>query len=209
MKKNWKIIGAILMALMLMCGSALADASVTYEGGAEKFVFLPGSTYSDSDLFENFKNVLPGDTLTQKITVRNDTDKQVRIYMRAESNGMQDRDFLSQLHMTVESRNRDIFEAAPSETAQLTQNTLLGTFKSKGTTELTVTLTVPATLGNEYMSRVGVVPWTFLVEEIPDDDTPHTGDWFQTGVWVGIAILLAMMIVVLILVQRKRQAKEN
>ena len=34
---------AILMLLFLLTGSALAASSVTYEGGAEKFVFLPGS----------------------------------------------------------------------------------------------------------------------------------------------------------------------
>ena len=43
MKKYGRILGAVLMALMMLCGSALADASVTYEGGAEKFVFLPGT----------------------------------------------------------------------------------------------------------------------------------------------------------------------
>ena len=200
---------SIFMLLFLLCGSALASASVTYEGGAEKFVFLPGSEYSDSDLFENFKGVLPGDVLTQKITVKNDTDGQVRIYMRAETEGMEDRDFLSQLSMTVECRDKEIFDAAPSETAQLTNNTLLGTFKTKGSTELTVTLTVPATMGNAYMGRMGVVPWTFLVEEIPEDDTPDTGDWFQTGVWISIAAVLAAAIVMLLIVQRKRRAENN
>lgn len=213
----------VLLALMLLESSALAESSVTYEGGAEKFVFLPGSEYSDSDMFENFKGVLPGDVLTQKITVKNDTDGQVRIYMRAEpgesipaglmeKNGLtveENRDFLNQLSMTVECRDKEIFDAAPSETAQLTNNTLLGTFKKKGSTELTVTLTVPATMGNEYMGRIGIVPWTFLVEEIPEDDTPDTGDWFQTGVWISIAAVLAAAIVMLLIVQRKRRAENN
>ena len=70
---------ALLLVACLLSGSALAAASVSYEGGAEKFVFLPGSEYSASDLFESFKNVLPGDELTQTITVRNDKDMQVRI----------------------------------------------------------------------------------------------------------------------------------
>ena len=214
---------AIFMLLFLLCGSAMAASSVTYEGGAEKFVFLPGSEYSDSDLFENFKGVLPGDVLTQKITVKNDTDGKVRIYMRAEpgesipsglmeKNGLtveENRDFLNQLSMTVECRDKEIFDAAPSETAQLTENTLLGTFKTKGSTELTVTLTVPATMGNEYMGRIGIVPWTFLVEEIPEDDTPDTGDWFQTGVWISIAAVLAAAILMLLIVQRKRRAEDN
>ena len=206
-----KKVAVILLALLLtMVGTAaLADAAVSYEGGAEKFVFLPGSAYSNSDLFENFKNVLPGDSLVQKITVRNDTNGKVRLYMRAEMEGMQDREFLSQLKMTVECRDQKIFDAAPSETAQLTNNTLLGTFNSRGSTELTVTLTVPAEMGNDYMARVGVVPWTFVAEEIEDEKSPHTGDWFQTGVWVGVALLLTAMIVVLLIVQRKRREKTN
>ena len=199
---------SILMLLCLLCGSALAASSVTYEGGAEKFVFLPGSDESETDLFENFKGVLPGDVLEQKITVKNDTDGKVRIYLRAESEGMEDKDFLSQLHMTVECRDKDIFDAAPSETAQLTENTLLGTFKTKGETELTVTLTVPATMGNAYMNRKGVVPWTFLAEEIPEDDTPETGDWFRSGLWIAMAAVLAAAIVLLLIVQKKRR-EEN
>jgi len=197
----------VLLMLLLLAGSALAASSVTYEGGAEKFVFLPGSSYSDSDLFENFKGVLPGDVLTQKITVQNDTDKQVRIYMRAETKGMEDRDFLSQLSMTVDCRDKEIFDAAPSQTAQLTENTLLGTFKKNGSTELTVTLNVPADMGNKYMNRKGVVPWTFLVEEIESTSsgTPDTGDWFQTGVWISIAAVLAMAILLLVLLRRRRE----
>ena len=204
-----RMISILLLVFLLSINVAAATASVTYEGGAEKFVFLPGSEHSDSDLFENFKGVLPGDVLVQKITVKNDTDGKVRIYMRAETEGMEDQNFLSQLSMNVECRDKEIFDAAPSETAQLTSNTLLGTFKTKGSTELTVTLTVPADMGNEYMGRVGVVPWTFLAEEIPEDDTPDTGDWFQTGVWISIAAVLAAAILMLLIVQRKRRAEEN
>ncbi|MGN0745862.1 MAG: hypothetical protein ACI4ML_04225 [Aristaeellaceae bacterium] len=204
MKKIISICLALLMAAAL-CGSALAAASVTYEGGAEKFVFLPGSEESDSDLFENFKNVLPGDTITQTIRVQNATDKQVRIYLRAEPVSDIHREFLSQLSLTVDCKNKEIFDAAPSETAQLTNMTLLGTFKKAGSTDLVVTLTVPESLSNQYMGAMGVVPWTFLVEEIPEDPTPHTGDWFQAGLWIGAAALLAAAVIVLIVLQRRRR----
>jgi len=200
---------AVFMMVFLLSGAAFAASSVTYEGGAEKFVFLPGSEYSETDLFENFKNVLPGDVLEQKITVKNDTDGIVRIFMRADPVSEKDRDFLSQMTMTVESANKELFDAQASETAQLTKNTLIGAFKSKGSTELTVKLYVPVTLGSEYMGRQGTIPWTFLVEEIEVDDTPDTGDWFEMGAWLGAAVVLAAAALVLIVVQKKRSAQEN
>lgn len=198
----------MLLMLLLLSGSALAAASVAYEGGAEKFVFLPGSATSSTDLFEGFKGVMPGDELTQTIMVKNATGSSVRIYMRAEPVSELHKDFLSQLSIRVECKNKEIFDAAPSETAQLTNNTLLGTFKKGGSTELSIKLAVPITLGNEYMNSMGIVPWVFVAEEISEtsDDTPHTGDWFQTGVWIGAALLLSASIVILLVVLRRRSA---
>ena len=201
MKCMFRICLALLLTLLL-CGSALAEANVNYEGGAEKFVFL-----SDSDLFDNFKGVLPGDVIEQKIAVRNDTEGDVRIYLRAEPVSEQDRDFLDQLQLTVTtSGGKEIFDAAASETAQLTGNTLLGTFKSKGGVELTVTLTVPEDLGNDYMDCSGVVPWTFLAEEIPADDTPQTGDRFQSAAWMGAIAIMATLLI-LLLARRRRETE--
>lgn len=203
--KNIIKICMVLLLMVALSSSALAAASVTYVGGAEDFIFLPGSEYSDSDMFENFKGVLPGDVLTQNITVKNNTSGKVRIYMRAEPVTEVDRDFLSQLKLHVECKDSAIFDAAASETAQLTNNTLLGTFKSKGSTQLTVTLTVPAELGNEYMGKVGTVPWTFLVEEIPEEDSPETGDWFRMEIWLSAAVVLTAAILFVLL--RKRRAE--
>lgn len=203
--KNIIKICMVLLLMVALSSSALAAASVTYVGGAEDFIFLSGSEYSDSDMFENFKGVLPGDVLTQNITVKNNTSGKVRIYMRAEPVTEVDRDFLSQLKLHVECKDSAIFDAAASETAQLTNNTLLGTFKSKGSTQLTVTLTVPAELGNEYMGKVGTVPWTFLVEEIPEEDSPETGDWFRMEIWLSAAVVLVAAILFVLL--RKRRAE--
>lgn len=195
-----------LLLALLLCGSALADASVNYVNEAEKFVFLPGSQYSGTDMFENFKNCVPGDVLNQLITVRNYTGKQVRIYMKAEPIDEADRAFLEQLHMTVTSKDGVIFEAAPSETAQLTEYVLLGTFRYQGTTELDVQLTIPVEMGNEYMGAIGTVPWTFMAEELPDEATPHTGDWFNMSTWLLAAAVLLALIVLLLAVQKKRKA---
>ena len=66
----------VLMALMLVLGHAVAaNASglVSYDGSANKFLFAPGTKDSPTNLFDNFQNVMPGDTVTERILIKNDT----------------------------------------------------------------------------------------------------------------------------------------
>ena len=200
----------ILLALLLLVSMGAQAASlVRYEGGAEKFVFLPGTFYSENDLFDNYKMVMPGDVLTQRITIRNTSGKPVRIYLRAEKVDELYEDFLSRINLQVAAKDGQIFDAAASETGQLTENTLLGTFRKGGVTDLVLTLTVPYDLGNEYMCTMGVVPWTFLVEELPEDpDTPQTGDAFDLATWL-LAAAMILAAIGWVLWKMKRQKAAN
>lgn len=200
-----KRLGLIWIVLMIISTGVQAQSLVRYEGGAEKFVFLPGSSASDTDLFLAFKDVLPGDVLVQTIQLENTSEQTVRLYLRAEPADEESKKMLENMKMTVSCRNKEIFEAAANETAQLTDNTPLGVFKTQGSTELTVTLTVPSELDNRYMGMCGVIPWVFLAEEIIDDDTPHTGEWYETGVWIGAAILLMAVLVILLIGAQRRK----
>ena len=84
-------------------------------------------------------------------------------------------------------------------------NAILGSLK---VTDLVLTLTVPYDLGNEFMCTMGVVPWTFLVEEVPEDpDTPQTGDPFDLVTWLLAAgMILAAIAWVLWRMKRQRTA---
>lgn len=226
MKKIFKNITALALALLLLSGlsvTAFAESSVTYEGGAEKFVFLEGSDYTDTDLFEGFKGVMPGDSLTQEITVRNNftgTDK-VKIYMRAvahdeEGNPLSEnvaaetdlvtmQDFLSQLSMTVTQGDKVLFEASPDQLDGLAENVLLGTFPGKSHTTLTVTLNVPIELGNEYMDRIGEVDWVFTAEEIKNPDKPQTGDDSNIALYASLMLLSASCVVFVIGAKKRKE----
>lgn len=164
-----------------------ADSSITYEGGAEKFVFLPGGDDTDTDLFDNFKNVMPGDSLEQKITIKNGYkgSDYVKIYMRAEvhdenGNPMSEKvaaeeekvaqmnDFLSQLSMEISMGDKVIYQESPDQLDGLSENVLLGSFRRGVSADLIVKLNVPIEMGNEYANRVGEVDWVFTVEERND-----------------------------------------
>ena len=100
MKKLLSSMLALLLVLSLAT-TAFAAGSVTYEGSSKEFIFAPGSKYSPTDLFSNFKDVMPGDTLTEQIVIKNDTSKKVKIKLYMRSLGAQENtdDFLSQMNL--------------------------------------------------------------------------------------------------------------
>lgn len=202
------------------------DGNVTYDGNAQEFVFAPGSNYSPTDLFPDFKGVMPGDSITQKITVKNDAsnDVKVKIYMRALGAHEDSVDFLSQLSLRVEKAEDNemgyMFDAAASETAQLTDWVCLGTLYSGGEVDLNVILDVPVELDNQYSSQIGKLDWEFMVEEFPiEEDDPQkpekpqvpgilqptkTGDNSHGIVWISITA--CSMLVIFALLWRRRKS---
>ena len=222
MKKPIKTIASLVAALSIAFGMSMsvaaADSSVTYEGGAENFVFLSGSGYTDTDLFDGFKGVMPGDTRTETIVIQNKnaSSDYVRIYMRAAVhdnvvNPMSEKvaaeeaylgdmiGFLSQLSMTVRQGEKVLYNASPNELGGLAENVLLGEFNPEEKTELAVELHVPIELGNEYANRVGEVDWVFVVEELNNQDAPVTGDSMNIALYAGVFVAaLAVMLIVFI-----------
>lgn len=199
----------VLALCLSLAPAAFADSSVTYKGQAEKFLFAPGSDYSPTDLFENFKGVMPGDTLTQKIDVRNAADEKVnvKIYMRALGAKEGSEEFLSQMTLNVKAMDgAELFDAPADQTAQLSDWVCLGTFKSGANTTLDVSLNVPITMGDDFQQAIGYLDWEFMVEEFPIDDTnPKTGDETPIALYVTVCAVSAAAIIVLLLTRRKKE----
>ena len=232
MSKCKRIVICVLSVLSLLSGPLAASATngnVTYSGDAGRFIFQPGSDQSVTDLFAAFKDVMPGDTLTQTILVRNNaSDKvSVKLYLRALGAHEASREFLSQLTLSVGAGDRSIFHAPADRKAQLGEWVQLGELGPGGEEELTVTLQVPVDLDNRFMDAVGYLDWQFMVEEFsaqPDDpeqpdepvdpdkpidpdkpDVPQTGDAVNVGLVTGLFVGSGVLLIVLVWLLRKKK----
>ena len=199
--------------LLLCCLSAAnaATGKVTYSGNSGKFIFEPGSSHSPTDLFPDLKDVMPGDSVTQTIRLKNDANNRIkiRLYLRALGGHLESEEFLSQLKLTVsKNTNTIMFEGPAHKTGNLTDWTYLGTLYSGGTIDLTVKLEVPVELDNRFQDAAGYLDWVFYVEELPVESTdPQTGDTIFPYIITLIASGAA--IAVLLTAEKKRRIRTN
>lgn len=230
MKKIFTLFAIFIMAISSVTTVEAADGKVTYSGNAGEFIFEPGSEYSPTDLFPDFKGVMPGDVYTQKITVKNDADHRVKvnIYLRALGAQEGSEDFLSQLNLRVEKSDDNevpyMFDATADETAQLTEWALLGSLYSGGEVNLDVILEVPVELDNTYQNAIGYLDWEFMVEEIPiggggggstpskpgevevPSEAPPTGDNTNPQLWFSLMSICISLHIFAIFLKKKEEA---
>lgn len=224
---TFKRICTMLLSLALFTGlnlaapnlTTFAAGSVTYDGNAQKFIFAPGSQYSPTDLFTKFKNIMPGDSLTEQLVIRNDAadSADIRVYMRSLGAQKGTDDFLAQISLTVQQNgDSKLFEAPANETAQLTDWVYLGTVYSGGEIALDVTLNVPITMGNDYQDNIGYIDWQFKIEELPIEpdnpqpdepqppiesegvQSPETGDTSNVMLYIVLACVAGVVFLLLI-----------
>lgn len=219
MKRLIAIIFCLVLFLLFPSGVYAADGNVTYSGNSGNFVFTPGSDYSPTDLFTEFKGVMPGDAISQTITVENKASNKfkVKIYMRSLGAHNDSKEFLSKLGLTVAvSDNNEMaymFDATADKTAQLTDWVCLGTLYSGGKVNLDVSLHMPTDVGNEFSNKIGYLDWEFMVQEFPiessDPKPPQTGDTSTIIPWIVTFVSSIFILVILVLWRRKRKNDQN
>lgn len=203
--KRLSLVFITLLTIAFSMTAFAADGKVIYSGDSGVLIFAPGSEESDTDLFLNFKDVMPGDSISQKITVKNDASNKVKvkIYMRslgAKDDGISE-EFLSNMGLKVALSEDNtmgyMFDAQANETAQLTDWVCLGTLYSGGEVNLDVTLDVSVEMNTSQMGKTGYIDWAFMVEEFAvepsDPKPPVTGDDANAFAWLLVALGAAIV----------------
>ena len=210
MKKLYRAIFSLVLMLLVVTSltvtafaqSTQSGADIVYKGRNKLFIAPKTKEFTTTDLFGKFKGVMPGDTLKETITFKNETatsrSRYVKLYIQALAHGEKKNppvaetaetvatmtEFLSRLSMKVWNGAELIYEASPDELDGLAEPKLLGTFRKGETATLTVELTVPLELDNDFANRLGEVDWKFTAEEYTSGGGKPTvtpGTLIQTG----------------------------
>ena len=163
------------------------DITTTVTLTDDGFKFNPEST----DLFADFKNLLPGETRNQTITIGNDTEEVYSIGVRAELIDQlgDDPDTLALIDkllkeyatiVITDENGHKLYEGPvwgnlgvdPFEFHGKTMehNIGLGNFHPDDTKNLNVELMLDPALGNEYQNLLGLIKWVWTASEIPQNN---------------------------------------
>lgn len=165
------------------------DTSVTYNGREKGFDI----ELSKTDLFANFKNLLPGCSRSQNISVKNASSGKAEILLRAEAAEQEKMseeklELVNELldkYATVTIKNGDetIYTGPVSGNLSGSGSTMrsdisLGEFESGAAKQLSVQLSLDPDMDNKYMELTGKVHWVFTATgEDPKGIVPvRTGD---------------------------------
>lgn len=233
MKKLFSLLLCLLIIISLAVPAMATGKDVDDPGtvniGPEKttkIVITPDlNAETPTDLFGNFKGVMPGDKRTEKIEIRNWALQYdyVKVYLQAVPHGKDNdpkigdkhnADFLEQLELIVKNGSEVIYHAGPKEEYQLDAAGDLKDAEYIGkltrsnaikTMELDVELIVPFEMDNTYANAMGEVDWVFLFEGLNySSDSPKTGDYVIIGA-VALLALSGAALAVLLILKKKRK----
>lgn len=188
---------ALLACLSFVPVHAAETPTVIYQGEEHRFVIESAVSYADNelvDLFPEFKDVMPGDTLTQSVNVKveNMQGKSVKILLSALKENEDYQTLLGDDYVTLRviQGNRDY-------TGTLGDGVELGTFTDGADELITVELSIGAeATGEEIENLRAEINWLFEAQELSEEtgieDNKEAGNSWIGSSWIGSKIMAAV-----------------
>ena len=186
-----RMFAAAAASAMLACGliaptaSAADNPTITYDGAANQITI---ESTSGTDLFAQFKNLVPGDTITQTIDLDfTHISADTRLYLQAGTSSLTDEQaaVLSKLTVSATFNGSGIVAEPASAAPQslFADPVHVATVTEPGKATMTLTVAIPVELGNELAELATVtIPWIITVQEEDGNEgdstalTPHAAD---------------------------------
>lgn len=170
-RQTWWALAAALAGALCVCAlgswafaltAATDKPTLVYDGATESFTYR---NVEGTDLFASFKNLVPGDHLTQHFTIRAENlTSPTTVYLRT-SYDADEVAALEAVELSVAADGAEVARGSVARPNRLDDNTRIAVFPQDGTHEATVEIAVPTSVGNEMMGAEHHLRWTFTAQE--------------------------------------------
>ena len=167
----------------------LLTTTIEFKGSTEGFVF----DVNGGDLFHNFKNMVPGESVSQLISVTNNSKEDVELFLWAEPDDVnldsRQKELLEKYSVLTiaDDKGEILYEGALlPEDIESRLHTSLGLFSSRETKNLYLSLKIAPEIGNDFQNLNTSLDWG-LKAMGQEFEVPETGDNSNIGVWIGLA----------------------
>lgn len=130
---------------------SMDNFSIVFEGGAEGMVRV------GDDFFHNFGSLMPGDTLSDHVQIKNNYNRNVRIYFRTET--VADDELLNALELEIKNGDDVIYSGTLD--GEVEEDIELACLSNGMEGMLTYNLYVPEWLDNSYALAKTKTKWIF------------------------------------------------
>lgn len=173
MKKTIIIIILVILSTLTL---SFGKTKIEYKG-------QNNISISKEELFNNFKNVFPGDELIQNIEIENKTNEKIKVYIKALSNDNLTNKFLE----TVEL---DIVGIVNSK--DLNKEKLIASIEANTIKNIVVKLNLPKKLESKFQNSNFSVNWEITFEEIlsKTKNLPKTGTDNKIYLYISLVFIV-------------------
>ena len=161
-----------------------------------------------NDFFENLKNAMPGDVITTNIEIKNLNKKIAKYFLRFDTDDeyQKDIELLNKIHLTITNK---LGQVLYNGKILKQENILLGEYSLNQSENLSLKVSIPADLSNEYIDLNPKVSIIFsadykekdIIKKKDTEDTtvnPKTGDQIDWAITIFIISAVGLIIVILL-----------
>ncbi len=172
------------------------SSTIIYENNVQQHITL------DDGFFDNLGNLLPGDSVSEKVEILNSSDYKNTYYLTLDNNELSDdeRKLLENINLIIKSSDGTVL----STTNLLSKDKImLGTYeKGKGDT-LTLEVSLPKELDNEFSKILTKMTWRFSLEIVEGSIiNPDTWD-LKFDLSISIFLISAVGLLIVLILEKR------
>ena len=165
------------------------ESSIIYEDDVNHHIEL------DDGFFDGLGNMLPGDQISETITILNSSDSKNEYYLSIEYDNLTPEELalLEKMRLVIRKQNGDIL--VDSNLKDKNKHSLGIYPKGEGDT-LIIEVSLPKDIDNDFSKLFAKIIWRFSYDVLEKDDYPYTGDLrFDMSITVFLISAIGFLVV--------------